>query len=113
MLDARFGRLVHIHINVLRLIGYSFGAGDTEIEPDVSKRLKIMRSGHDALAHATGKDFGYNLQKWRHFLCQHGEKFGYTHPYAYEAVDHVVQWAIGDPEFQRLAKLLSDSSAKP
>lgn len=111
MLDARFGRLVYVHINVLRLIGYSLGAGYTEIEPDVSKRLKIMRSGHDALVQATGKDFGYNLQKWRRFLCQHGEKFGYTHPYAYKAVDHVVQQAMDDPEFQRLANLLSDNSA--
>ncbi|MBN1310286.1 MAG: hypothetical protein JXB30_02625 [Anaerolineae bacterium] len=98
---------------MLRLIGYSLGAGDTEIEPDVSKRLKIMGSGHDALVQATGRDFGYNLQKWRRFLCRNGEKFGYTHPYAYEAVDQVVQWAIDDPEFQRLAKLLGDSSARP
>jgi len=113
MLDPRFGRLVYTHINMLRLIGYSFGADDTEIEFDVPKRLKIMRDGHDALVQATGRDFGYNLQKWRQFLCQHGDKFGYTHPYAYKAVDYIVQRAIADPEFQRLAKLLSDSSAKP
>ena len=111
MIDARFGRLVYAHINMLRLIGYSFGAGDTEIEFDVPKRLKIMRSGHDALAQVTGRDFGYNLQKWRQFLCQHGEKFGYTHPYAYEAVDLIVRRAIDDPEFQRLAKLLSEGSS--
>ena len=66
-----------------------------------------MRGGHDALVQTTGKDFGYDLRKWRRFLLWHGRDFGYMHPYIYKAVDDVVRKAINDAEFRQLAKILS------
>ena len=64
-----------------------------------------MRRGHAALVGTTGQDFGYDLVKWREFLVDHDNEFGYRHRYAFSSVDQAVEQAIADPEFSRLASI--------
>lgn len=57
-----------------------------------------MMKGLHALRKVTKEDFGYDAATWRDFLIESGDKFGYTHPYSYRAVDEAVQNALATPE---------------
>jgi len=109
---AKFGRVTPIQGEMLRLIGYRLGRRQSLIEPTVEDRLAIMRLGRTHLRQLTGVDFGYNIEAWRdHLLAQ--PELGYTHPYAFEGVDHEVVQSVADEERCRLAHMLSEEEPSP
>ncbi|MCR9115803.1 MAG: hypothetical protein NXI22_02510 [bacterium] len=73
----------------------------------VVKRDSTASEGHDSLVRDTGADFAYDLQLWREYLLEN-EKHGYSHPYAFEAVDAEVRRAIADAEFLRHVEMATD-----
>jgi hypothetical protein len=110
MTHPYFGKAMPIHFAALMLAGYDIDAlaADCAVFPRrESERISIMRRGHDELVTMTGFDYSYDLAQWREFLVTCSEDFGYKHRYAFQVVDQAIQRAMSDPEFQRIAKLLS------
>jgi hypothetical protein len=99
-----FGRILPIHGSILSLIGWRLTRGGSELLADPSERIAAMRRGRSDLVRATGKDFGFDLSAWRDYLLGN-EELGYKHPYAFASVDRVVQSALSDPEYARLASV--------
>ena len=111
MTHPYFGRAMRVHFAALMLAGYDINADTVDsavfVEPE-SKRLEIMRRGHDDLVQLTGFDCSYDLAKWRDVLTEFSDECGhYKHPYAFDVVDAAIQHAVSDPEFRRLSSLLS------
>ena len=103
-----FGRVVPIQIALLQLVGYSDSG--FEMQPATGNaRKRAMMAGAHALKRATDADHGYDAAAWRDFLIEAGDEFGYTHPYAYRAVDKAVQAAIADPDILDALSLLASA----
>jgi hypothetical protein len=66
-----------------------------------------MQECRRLLCKLTGKDFGYNLQRWHQFLIS-SEPFReqYMFPYAWSAVEPRIHELIHSNERQRLAAIL-------
>jgi hypothetical protein len=103
MTIPRFGRSMPVHGEILRLIGWDLSRGESELISDEAERVEMMRQGHAELVRKTGEDYGFDLVKWRTFLLQPPDRFGYRHPYAFATVDQEVRRAIDDPKFGRMA----------
>lgn len=104
-----------VHFALLATAGYDLDADVVDhavfVEPE-SRRLAVMRAGHNELVEVTGVDFSYDLAQWREFLLAFDDECGrYKHPYAFRGVDAAIQRAIADPECQRLARVLAGQSA--
>jgi hypothetical protein len=55
----------------------------------------------------TGRDFGYDLAAWHHFLLNDDELLEeYTFDYAWDAVRPRVEELLDDPDRLRLVRLL-------
>lgn len=110
-----FGNVVPIHIDMLRLAGYSVHWGERDIRLANSDEdcLAEMRDGRVGLREATGQDFGYDLAAWRtYLLTAPADKHGYRHPYAFRGVDSAVERAIENDRRSRLvAQLASEAGA--
>jgi hypothetical protein len=101
----RFGNIMPVHGEVLRLIGWDLSRGSSELITDESERVEMMRQGHAELVRQTGVDYGFDLARWRTFLLQPPDRFGYRHPYAFAWVDHEVRRAVDDPKFRQIAAI--------
>ncbi|QDT51767.1 hypothetical protein [Symmachiella dynata] len=93
-----FGRAVSIQMYMLELVGYEFKARDMVRAEGGNARKRTIRYGLHKLRKKTKADFGYDPWAWHEFLVEHGDEFGYTHPYAFRGVAHAVQEALNDPE---------------
>jgi hypothetical protein len=91
----KFGRIMPIHGEMLRLIGYRIAVFETTLEIPDRERMNIIVTGRMNLCLMTDVDWEYDLSAWRRFLIAH-EKHGYTHPYAFTGVDSAVQQATRD-----------------
>jgi hypothetical protein len=106
-----FGRAVPIHMDMLKLVGYEYKAGDMIRATGGDARKRTMREGLQSLRKATNADFGYSPSAWREFLIENRYALGYTHPYAFRGVDKAVQEAMHDPDvFAALAELAAEES---
>ena len=109
MTVRQFGRVVPIQIAMLQLVGYSDSG--FEMEPATgNQRKRAMMAGANALKQATNADLGYDAGAWRDFLIDAGDEFGYTHPYAFLAVDKAVQAAMADPGVSDALSLLESGN---
>lgn len=70
-----FGNIVPVHGEILSLIGWRLSRGSTELVASEPQRIEQMRAGHANLVRTTGRDFGYDLAKWRDFLLTHATQF--------------------------------------
>jgi hypothetical protein len=93
-----FGRAVPIQMDMLQLVGYEFATRDMTRTEGGNARKRTMRLGLHGLRKATKADFGYQPRAWREFLIEKGDEFGYTHSYAFRAVDRAVLEALEDPD---------------
>jgi hypothetical protein len=93
---------------MLALVGYESVPGDMRPAQGLNARRRAMRDGLHSLKRATGADFGYDAAAWREYLIQQGQEFGYTHPYAYRAVDNAVQRSLADPDVMAVLSSLAD-----
>lgn len=84
------------------MIGWHLSRGGAQLIADDSERIAKMRAGLRELTAETGQDFGYDLAAWREYLLANSDS--YNHPYAFARVDKVVNEAIVDPDFARLAE---------
>ena len=96
-----------IHGHMLALVGYESARRDLQPAIGLNARKRAMMRGLHALKRLTGADFGYDAAKWRDFLIETGDEFGYTHPYAYARVDAAVQAALADPDVIAALNMLS------
>jgi hypothetical protein len=101
-----FGRAMPIHIDMLSLVGYDDDNRDMVPAKGLNARKRAMISGLHSLRKTTGADFGYDAAAWRQFLIDNGNKYGYTHPYAYDSVDKAVQIALSDDEVLETLRIL-------
>lgn len=100
-----------IHMNMLSLVGYEFRQRDMVRTEGLNARKRAMMAGLHSLRKRTGVDFGYDAAAWREYLIEHGDEFGYTHPYAYASVDRAVLAALEDAEVVQAFELLSQESS--
>ena len=109
----RFGRILPLQGDVLRLAGYvlSRSASVNVVPESDEERIKIIRSGRTALMKRTGKDFGYDLEEWVQFLemdLDHQDAF--KHPYGYGSTMRWVRMAIDDANRIRLVSKMTDET---
>jgi hypothetical protein len=106
----RFGKVVPIQCDVLRLIGYRLTRGHVGLDIPDEERLANMREGLAALHQKTGQDFGYDVAAWHKYLLSRSD-LGYDHPYGFAGVRRAVREAARDPERARLIRLLADAES--
>ena len=87
---------------MLGLIGYQTDLLQRRIvrRSELEAKTRAIKLGHQQLVEMTGRDFGYDVAKWREFMLQHNEEYGYKHPYAFKAVDRAIVDAIRDADLQ-------------
>ncbi|MEZ6092996.1 MAG: hypothetical protein R3C03_01990 [Pirellulaceae bacterium] len=107
-----FGNAMPIHIDMLSLVGYESAERDLVPARNLNARKRAMMLGLHSLRKITNADFGYEAAMWRDFLIESGNEFGYTHPYAFHAVDKAVQNALADPAVQETLAML-EANRKP
>jgi hypothetical protein len=101
-----FGKAMPIHIYMLSLVGYESAERDLVPATNLNAKKRAMMLGRHSLRRLTNVDFGYDAARWREFLIEFGNEFGYTHPYAYYAVDKAVQNALENLAVQEALALL-------
>jgi hypothetical protein len=68
-----------------------------------------MKEAREMLTRQTGRDFGYDLAAWHHFLLSNDKlSEEYTFVYAWEAVKPRIDDLINDPDRLRLVRLLEE-----
>ncbi|MCY2985441.1 MAG: hypothetical protein NTY15_17585 [Planctomycetota bacterium] len=95
-----------IHIDMLSLVGYESEDRDMVPAKNLNAQKRAMMSGLHSLRRTTNVDFGFDAAAWRDFLIESGNEFGYTHPFAYRAVDKAVQNALENPDVQNALAIL-------
>jgi hypothetical protein len=72
-------------------------------------RLSVMKQARQTLTQRSGRDFGFDLAAWHHFL-QGDAKLSeeYTFHYAWKAVKPRIDELLGDPDRLRLERLLNE-----
>lgn len=101
----KYGRITPIQGSMLGLGGEVLDLPFQE--PTDEQRLAEMKASKDDLCQMTGRDFGFNLAAWHHYLMnseKHAEQ--YTFPYAWKAVEPKILELIQDPNRLRLVQLL-------
>jgi hypothetical protein len=72
-------------------------------------RLDRMKEARRLLTLQTGRDFGYDLAAWHHFLLNDdGLSEEYTFDYAWVAVRPRIEELLDDPNRLRLVRLLEE-----
>ncbi len=107
----RFGRVVPIQCDILRLIGYRLTPVHVGLDIPDEERGANMRAGRAALMEGTGQDFGYDLAAWHKYLLSRPE-LGYAHAYGFASVQRAVREAACDPERARVVALV-EANASP
>jgi hypothetical protein len=108
MTVRHYGRVTPLQMLMLSLGGDIVSWGGT-VPPSDSDRLNLMKEAHGLLTQQTGRDFGYDLAAWDHFLLN-DDKFseGYTFIYAWKAVKPRIDELLNDPDRLRLVRLLEE-----
>jgi hypothetical protein len=77
--------------------------------PTDRDRLNLMKEAHGQLTQQTGRDFGYDLAAWHHFLLNDDElSKEYTFDYAWRPVKRRINELLDDPDRLRLVQLLDE-----
>jgi hypothetical protein len=105
-----YGRVTPLQMNVLRLGGEILSAGGSKTGPvSDEERLSVMREARQTLTQRTGRDFGYDLAAWHHFLLNDARlSEQYTFDYAWKAVKPRIDELLDDPDRLRLVRLLNE-----
>lgn len=112
----RFGKIVPLQGDVLRLAGYvlSLDPHKDPVPKADDERIEIMQRGRAALVKRTGHDFGYDLARWIEFLETVEElREEFTHPYAHRTTRRWLQKAIADSDRERLVSLIEHAKKAP
>jgi hypothetical protein len=95
-------------MKVLALGGEVLLRGGTTPPAD-QDRLNVMKKARDQLTQRTGRDFGFDLAAWHHFLLNDDKLSDeYTFVYAWKAVKRRVDELLDDPDRLRLVRLLEE-----
>jgi len=82
---------------------------NTNDPPTDRERLDRMKKARTLLKRDTGRDFGYDLAAWHHFLLNHDKlSKDYKFHYAWSAVRPRVEELLDDPNRLRLVRLLEE-----
>jgi hypothetical protein len=95
-------------MDMLNLGGEIVSSGETA-PPTDRDRLNVMEDARQILAQQTGRDFGFDLAAWHHFLLN-DDKLSqeYTFDYAWKAVRQRIDELLDDPDRLRLVRLLEE-----
>jgi hypothetical protein len=95
-------------MDMLGLGGEILSSGESEPASD-DERLSVMKDARQTLTKQTGRDFGFDLAAWHHFLLNDA-KFSeeYTFVYAWKAVKRRIDELLDDPDRRRLERLLNE-----
>lgn len=107
-----FGNATPVQIDMLALVGYEPHERDMVPAATKNARELAMIDGLRSLMQTTNADFGYDARAWRDYLIDSGSKFGYTHPYAFHAVDRAVFAALQNPEVLASLESLNDRTTR-
>ncbi|MBN71401.1 MAG: hypothetical protein CME32_19225 [Gimesia sp.] len=104
MTIPRYGQLTPLQSQLLRLGGADLSPFQNEGQ--VQDRVNSMRRTLSKLKNRTGRDFGYDLEEWHHFL-ESSDEFSaeYTCAIAWDAVFKNVNELIDNPERLQLVEL--------
>ena len=105
-----YGRVTPLQMDMLGLGGEILSSGGSETEPARDhERLSVMKEARQALTQQTGRDFGFNLSAWHHFLLNDAKlSKEYTFDYAWKAVKRRIDELLDDPDRLRLERLLNE-----
>lgn len=106
MTVRRFGRILPLQMDVLNLGGEVLSWSGT-VPPTDRDRLYRMKDAYRMLKLRTGRDFGYDLAAWHHFLINNRE-LSKDYTYRSKAVKQRINELIDDPERLRLVRLLEE-----
>jgi len=81
----------------------------TNEPPTDRERLDRMKEARRQLKLHAGRDFGFDLAAWHHFLLNDGElSKEYKFHYAWRAVRPRIEELLDDPDRLRLVRLLEE-----
>jgi len=105
-----YGRVTPLQMNMLRLGGEVLLSGGIAAgQANDQERLSVMTKARQTLMQRTGRDFGYDLAAWHHFLLEDAQlSEQYTFDYAWKAVKPRIDELINDPDRLRLERLLNE-----
>jgi hypothetical protein len=97
-------------MNMLRLGGEVLLSGGIAAgQANDQERLGVMAQARQTLMQRTGRDFGYDLAAWHHFLLEDAQlSEQYTFDYAWKAVKPRIDELLNDPDRLRLERLLNE-----
>lgn len=103
-----YGRVTPLQMDMLNLGGELLSSEETA-PPNDRDRLNVMEDARRMLTQQTGRDFGFDLAAWHHFLLN-DDKLSqeYTFDYAWKAVKQRIEELLGDPDRLRLVRLLEE-----
>jgi len=105
-----YGRVTPLQMDMLRLGGEILSPGGSETKPaSDDQRLSVMKQARQALTQRTGRDFGFDLAAWHHFLLTDAKlSEQYTFDYAWKAVKRRIDELLDDPDRLRLERVLNE-----
>ena len=105
MTVPKLGRVTPLQGAMLQLGGQALLRGSEA--PSDLERMGVMKEARDLLRHRTGKDFGFDLAGWHHFLLTNAElSEEYTFDYAWKGVKRRIEELLDDPGRLRLVRLI-------
>jgi hypothetical protein len=110
MTIRHYGRVTPLQMDMLGLGGEILSAGGSQAAPASDQaRLNVMKQARQALTKRTGRDFGFDLAAWHHFLLNDAKlSEEYTFHYAWKAVKRRIDELLDDPDRLRLERLLNE-----
>ena len=106
MTVRHYGRVTPLQMCMLCLGGEVL-VWSGRVSPTDRDRLGRMKEAHRLIMQQTGRDFGYDLAAWHHFLLNDDElSEEYTFDYAWDAVRPRIEELFDDPDRLRLVRLL-------
>ena len=107
MTVRKFGRVTPLQGALLQLGGEALFGGSEA--PSDLERMDVMKEARDVLRQRTGKDFGFDLAGWHHFLLGNRElSKEYTFDYAWKGVKRRIEELLDDPGRLRLVRLIDE-----
>jgi hypothetical protein len=105
-----YGRVTPLQMNMLRLGGEVLLSGGIAAgQASDQQRLDVMKQARQTLTQRSGRDFGYDLAAWHHFLLNDATlSEQYTFDYAWNAVEPRINELLNDPDRLRLVRLLNE-----
>lgn len=103
-----YGRVTPLQMDMLNL-GGEFLSSEKTAPPTDRDRLNVMEDARRTLTQQTGRDFGFDLAAWHHFLLN-DDKLSqeYTFDYAWKAVKQRIDELLDHPDRVRLVRPLEE-----